>query len=527
MSYYKDLREYIQALDKCGKLRRIKREINKDTEAMPLVRCQFRGLPESERSAFLFENIVDVNGKKYSVPLLVGSHAASSQVYAIGMQCEPSELIEKWTRSQRNPIPPQLVKDGPVHEEVHQGDTLLEHGGLEEFPIPISTPGFDNAPYLTAAHWVTKDPGTGSRNIGNYRGMVKAKDRTGVMVMPNQHLREHWDRCKAKGIPLQAAAVIGATPNIGYVAAGKIPYGFEEYAVAGGIAGMPVELVKCLSVDLEVPANAEIVLEGEISTDTTEREAPFGEYTGYMGMNIDEPYFTIKCITHRKNPIYNAFVSQFPPSEASKLRKVGHEAPFYKFLKYDCNISSIQDIAFHEETGTSPFLVIRMNKTNDVQPWQALNAAAALHPNSGKIIVVVDTDIDSRDLDSVVWALCYRMQPHRDVRISPGKIATMDPSVMPPEEARETPRGVTGTCLLIDATRKWAYPPVSLPRKDFMENAVKIWEQEGLPPLKLKVPWFGYSLGFWSAENEEEAELALKGKHYSTGEKLAKNRKKA
>ena len=142
MKYHKDLREHIHALEANGRLTRIKRGINKDTELMPLVRCQFRGLPEKDRKAFLFENVLAVKGKKYNVPVLVGSHAASREVYAIGMNCKPEEIAEKWAQARRNPIKPRIVDSGPVQEEIHQGDKLLEHGGLEEFPVPISTPGF-------------------------------------------------------------------------------------------------------------------------------------------------------------------------------------------------------------------------------------------------------------------------------------------------------------------------------------------------------------------------------------------------
>ncbi|MBI4330573.1 MAG: UbiD family decarboxylase [Chloroflexi bacterium] len=146
MAYYHDLREYVAALEAHGKLFRIKREINKDTELMPLVRWQFRGLPERERRAFLFERITDARGKKYPMPLLVASYAASADVYAIGMMCETGDIMQKWAQAQLHPIAPVMVTHAPVQEVVHAGGSLLEHGGLLEFPIPLSTPGFDNAP---------------------------------------------------------------------------------------------------------------------------------------------------------------------------------------------------------------------------------------------------------------------------------------------------------------------------------------------------------------------------------------------
>lgn len=526
MDYYQDLREHIKALESKGKLVRIKREINKDTELHPLVRWQFRGLPEAQRKAFLFHNVTDVKGQKYPGTVLVASHAASREIYAIAMMCEPTGITEKWTQAQLHPIAPEMVSAGPVQEEIHRGDSLLEHEGIEEFPVPISTPGFDNAPYLTAANWITRDPETGIRNVGNYRAMVKSKDRLGLNGEPPQHIRIHWEKCRSRGIPLEAAIVIGPSPNVGLVATAKIPYGIDELTVAGGIAGAPVKLVKCQTVDLEVPASAEIVIEGRIPTDALEREAPFGEFTGYIGSEKLNLFLNITCITHRRTPVYNAFISQFPPSESSKLRQIGTESVYYKFLKHDCNIPGIKDVAFHESCGSMPYCVIRMKKTHPSQAWQALNAAVALDAQHGKYIIVVDEDIDPWDADSVNWALSFRVQPHRDTRITMGKIPSLDYSATPPNIQDFGYMQTQGSSILIDATRKWDYPPVSLPRKEFMDRAKKIWEEEGLPALSPKVPWHGYSLGYWTKENEEEAELALKGEHFKTGEKLANQRQK-
>lgn len=523
MAYYKELREHVKALESNDKLVRIKREINKDTELMPLVRWQFRGLPEKERKAFLFENVLDANGKRYKVPVLVASHAASREVYAIGMMCKPEEIVERWTEARRNPIEPQIIDDGPVHEEVHLGNKLLEHGGLEEFPVPISTPGFDNAPYLTAANWVTKDPETGIRNIGNYRGMIKSKTRVGILNVPGKDLRTSWEKCRQMGKPLQAAIVIGPVPAIGYSATVRFPYDVDEYAVSGGIAGEAIQVVKCKNVDIEVPATAEIVIEGELPTDSLEREGPFGEFTGYMASEEVGPYFNVTCITHRKNPIFNAFISQFPPSESSTLRRTGEEANLYKFLRHDCGLP-VLEVALHETCSASPYCVISMKKTHPSQAWQVLNGVVTISP-SRKIITVVDEDIDPRNADSVNWAISWRVQPARDISIIQGMIAELDPSLAPPTELRTAyPIPSGGSALLIDATTKWDYPPISLPKQQFMERAKQIWEEEGLPNLTVAKPWYGYSLGYWTEEFEEEAELALKGQHFQTGEKLARQR---
>ena len=528
MAYYKDLREYVRVLEEKGKLVRVKRKINKDTELMPLVRWQFRGLPESQRKAFLFEKVVDAKGRKYAIPVLVAAHAASRDVYALGMKCAPEEIAEKWSKAQLKPVEPKTVASGPAQEVVHKGTTLLEHGGLDKFPVPISTPGFDNGPYLTCANWVTKDIETGVHNIGNYRAMIKSETRTGAFFAERvQHMKTHWDKCRQRGIPLQTAVVIGASPNIGFVGTAKLPYEVDEYAIAGGIAGEPVRLVKCKTIDMEVPASAEIVIEGEIPTDSLEQEGPFGEFTGYIGSGSLSPYFNVTCITHRKDPIYTAFISQFPPSESSLLRGISFEAILYKFLRYDCNIPGILDVALHEATGSHMLCVVRMKKFHPGQVWQALDGVAAFWLASPKIIVAVDEDIDPRDPDAVNWALGFRMQPHRDTKVSMGKAMALDHSLAPltaPEEEQRYPSPTGGSALLIDATLKWPYPPVSLPRKQFMEGARKIWEELGLPALSPKSPWHGYTLGHWTEENAAEAELAVLGEHFKTGKKFEKER---
>ena len=155
MAYYRDLREHVETLEQAGLLTRIKRSINKDTEMHPLVRWQFRGLDESQRRAFYFEHVVDSGGRRYDIPVLIGGLAASQKIYALGLRCDDKEVEELWTQALQKPVAPILVKDGPVKEVIYKGENLQARGGLEELPVPISTPGFDNAPYFTAGCWIT------------------------------------------------------------------------------------------------------------------------------------------------------------------------------------------------------------------------------------------------------------------------------------------------------------------------------------------------------------------------------------
>ncbi|MHB8868847.1 MAG: UbiD family decarboxylase [Thermoleophilia bacterium] len=527
MGYYADLREYIVELEARGLLRRVSSRICKDTELMPLVRLQFRGLPAEQRTAFVFEDVTDVAGRRYRGSLAVGVLGANRGVYAAAMGCLPEGIRERWAEVHRSYVAPNMVADGPVKEEIHVGDGLFEHEGLLEFPHPISTPGFDPAPFLTSPYWITKDPETGVRNVGTYRGMVKGAGRTGVMAHQSQHIGLHLQKARARGQNLEAAVVVGCIPAVGLCSVAKIPFGIDEYSVAGGIAGGPLDLVKCETVDLEVPATAEIVIEGYIDTSYREAEAPFGEYTGYMGTRAMNPVFTVTAITHRKEPMYQAFLSQFPPSESSLIRKLAYDGVYLNFLKNNCNIPGVLDVQLHEATGSYGLMVIQLRKVHPAQPWQALNAAVALDPTIGKTIVAVDEDIDPADADAVNWAMAYRMRPHLDVRITTGKASILDPSSAPPDapvDEQRFPSPVGTSAMLIDATTKWDYPPTSLPRRPFMEKAIERWKAEGLPELAVRKPWYGYELGYWTEEARREAVAATEGHYLETGERLLSSR---
>ena len=527
--YFRDLREFIARLDETGNLHRISERIEKNTELMPLVRWQYQGLPDSQRKAFLFDNVTDPQGKNYDCRVAVGVLGASREIYKMALGVDANNggggVSERWNNALSHPIKPRSVKTGPVKEVILKGKELSRaDGGLLRFPVPISNPGFDGGPFLTAPYVVTKDLDTGIPNVGTYRCMIKGPNRAGVSVPPAQHIGIHFHKCKERKIPLPAAIVLGCSPAVGLASVAKVGYDRNEYAVAGGISGEALALVKCESVDLEVPATAEIVIEGEISTDTMEPEGPFGEFTGYMGGQMMNGIFMVKCITHRKAPILQMF-TEGVPSESGVMRKMGYESTLYKLLKYDCNIPTVMDVTLHESSGSRKYVVIRLRKTNPAQPWQALQAAVALDPSHGKILVAVDEDIDPEDADSVNWAISFRMQPHRDVKITTHKFAGLDPSAAPPgspvAEARfPSPSGCSA--IMMDATRKWPYPPVALPARKYMEAAKDKWESLGLPALQPKMPWYGYSLGYWGEEDEENAEWAVRGEHNKVAERLQK-----
>src|SRR5215470_8068775 len=223
---YSDIREHLKKLEEKGLLRRITRLINKDTELHPLVRWQYRGgIPEPERKAWLFENVTDSKGRRYPFPVVVGALAGNKAIYFTGMNCQSvEEMDEKWKEALSRPVPPEVVKSAPCQEEIHMGSDLTREGlGLEEFPVPISTPGFDNAPYTTCSHWITKDPETGIPNLGNYRGQLKSRTRIGVFPSGlGQDIYLHWKKAQARELHLPAALVIGAPPVVSYVSVQKV-----------------------------------------------------------------------------------------------------------------------------------------------------------------------------------------------------------------------------------------------------------------------------------------------------------------
>jgi 4-hydroxy-3-polyprenylbenzoate decarboxylase len=528
MTHWPTLRAYVDGLDKAGKLVRITTPVNKDTELHPLVRLQFRGLPESQRKAFLFENVTDSKGRQYEMPVLIGALAASSEIYSMGMGVPVKEISNTWRKAMAKPLPPREVTEAACHQVVIQGDELTrEGGGLSRLPIPISTPGFDNAPYTTASHWVSKNPDTGLHNLGNYRGQVKAENRIGTLpAMLGVGMREHIDLWRARGKDrMPAALVIGAPPHVSYTAVTRIPNDMCEYDVAGGLIGEPIDVVKCLTQDLFVPAESEIVIEGTVPTDLLEMEGAFGEFPGYMAARDYSFFMDVTAITMKKNPILLGIISQMPPSESSKMRHISRGEGAYKFLHNE-GFTNVNQVEYLECAGANALVVIKMKKRHPDDAKDALRLLATKF--IGKIAIAVDDDINPLDVENVMWAVSYRSQPFRDMEIVEAPLFALDPSVAAPGQARGLTHGAKprSTALIIDATMPWPYPPLSLPKKQYMERAIEMWQELQLPSLNLKDPWWGYSLGNWTEEEEQEAELAVAGRHFETGAKQAQARRR-
>ena len=518
---YPDLHQHLDALDAAGLLIRVERPINKDTELHPLVRWQFRGgIEERERKAFLFTHVTDSKNKRYEIPVVVGALAASREIYRIGMGCPLDEINQTWNRAIANPIAPNVVKKAPCHELVYQ-DASLEGNGLDALPIPISTPGWDIAPFTTLSQYITRDPDSGVQNMGIYRGQVKGRRRLGMN--PSLELRPgiytHWEKMKQRGRKLPAAVVLGAPPCVAFASAQKVPEALDELHVAGALVGMPINVVQAKTVDLLVPAEAEIVIEGYIDTEALEPEAPFGESHGHVNLQEYNAFMEVTAITRRGNAILTSIISQVTPSESSLIKRVALEPLFTAHLREALAIRGVKRVVMHEPlTNLRKVVVVILERnTPTTEIWRALYGAVAWNRAAGKYVIAVNDDIDPDNADALLWAMSYRANPALDIQILQHRDQGHGP--------RSKRNGGEDASVLIDATMKEPFPPISLPKREYMERAKQIWEELGLPKLKPQAPWFGYTLGEWPDELERFAQAAVRGDYFATGEELARRRR--
>ncbi len=324
-----DFQEHLAALEANGLLTRIDRPINKDTELHPLVRWQFLGgVAEDQRRAFVFTNVTDAKGRRYNMPVVVGAMAASPAIYAIGMGCPVDEIGDAWMRAIGRPIAPVTVEAPPCQEVVITGDALrAPGGGLAQLPVPISSPGFDAAPYLTATLCITRDPESGIQNMGTYRAALKATDRLAVRMVAREATGAggylHWLKYRKAGQKMPIAIVIGCAPVVMFTGPQKLAVDLDELGVAGALAGAPIRIAKAKTIDLDVPAGSEIVVEGLIDPAVLEPEAPFGESNGYVALEAYNMPMQVTAITMKRAPVFASIISQVTPSEFERHQEGG------------------------------------------------------------------------------------------------------------------------------------------------------------------------------------------------------------
>ncbi len=402
-----------------------------------------------------------------------------------------------------------------------EGEALHGAGqGLESLPIPISTPGFDAAPFLTATSVITRDPETGVQNVGTYRAQLKSSDRLGLMMFTGmrQGGLEHWRKYQLRGEKMPVAIVVGCPPVVAFMGPQKLPLGVDEFGVAGGLAGGPINVVRGRTVDLLVPAEAELVVEGLVDTEFLEPEGPFGESHGYIALEEYNFRIEVTAITHRADAVLTSMISQVTPSESSVVKRLAYEPLYLAYLRDQLSIKGIVRVAMHEPlTNLRRVVVLQVARgTPRTEIWRALNGTLALQSAVGKFVIAVDEDIDPASPDSVWWAMSYRSNPVEDVHIVPYR------------ERGHGPRGkghAFDSAMLVDATMKHPMPPVALPTRPYMEGAKALWEQLGLPTLRPQAPWHGYSLGDWEPEWDEDANEATAGEWMNRNDAYLRRRR--
>jgi len=525
---YADLREHLAELKQRGLLLTMDRPVDKDAELHPLVRWQYvGGIEEHERKAFLFTNVVDGRGRRYPFPVVVGAYAGNREIYCVGMRASAEQVQSKWDHAIANPLPPRIVEDAPCQEVVIEGDALKGEGhGLDSLPIPVSTPGFDSAPTLTATNVITRDPDTGVQNHGTYRAGLKAPDRCVVRMATRtggaggyRYYVKHQKRGE-KTMP--CAIVLGSPPCVAFVAPMKLPMDLDEIGVAGAVAGEPINVVRARTVDLLVPAEAEIVIEGLIDTEFVEPEGPFGESHGHISLEEFNMPMRVTAITHRRNAIVASYLSQVTPSESSAIKRVSYEPMFLTHLRQTLGVRGVKRVTLHERlTNLRRIAIVTVEKgTTRAEVWRALMGASSFKADCGKICIAVNDDIDPDNADAVFWAIAFRMNPETDLQVlryrSPGH---------GPEREHEAQR--EDATLLMDATMKEDLPPLALPRQEYMERARKLWEALGLPKLRPQSPWFSSADGAdWLPEWEAAAKRAASGDYLENGRISEKRRRK-
>jgi UbiD family decarboxylase len=518
-----DFQEHLADLEAAGLVERIDTPIDKDTELHPLVRWQFvGGVPEDKRKAFIFTNVTDAKGRKYDIPVVVGALSASPEIYAFGMGRKVEEIGDAWMQAINHPIAPIRVTSAPCQEVVITGDGLKAPGGLNALPVPVSTPGFDSAPYLTATLCVTRDPETGVQNMGTYRAGLKAADRLAVRMVAREATGAggflHWQKYRARKEKMPIAIVIGAAPIVVFTGPQKLAIDLDEMAVAGGLAGEPIRMVKCKTIDLDVPADSEIVIEGLIDCEKLEPEAPFAESNGYVALEAFNMPMDVTAITRKQKPVFCSIISQVTPSESSVIKKVAYEPLFLAHLRDRLAIKGVIRVSMHERlTNLRPVIFIQVAAgTPRTEVWRALHGASSLMSNCGKIVVAVSDDIDPTSVDAVLWSLAYRSNPIQDVQIVPYRGGVQGAQYGPRE---------SDSSMLVDATRKRPMAPLALPTREHMEHARELWERLNLHPLTVTSPWHGYHLGDWTETWEKFAKRAAVGDWELSGQETLKRQR--
>jgi 2,5-furandicarboxylate decarboxylase 1 len=396
---YRDLREFLAALESANELRYVDKTVSPHLEIGGIG----RRLDDERGPAVVFRNV-----EGYDHKVVMGIFGTTMKRIAMAMECDEEELLQVWLDRARTFLEPRLVQAAPCQEHVILGDEVRLAGVVP----PIRWHDVDGGPYITFALFFDKDPETSAGNMSIYRLMMTGDRRMGAYLQAPQHGATAFLRAERMGEPLEVAIVIGTDPVLYLASQVPLPYGAYELELAGGLRQQPVEVVKCKTVDLEVPATAEIVIEGRVLPHVREVEGPFGEFTGYLGPADQRPVIEVTAITHRKDPLYLCTYEGYPPTEDHTMHSLTKSAELYQQIKQS-TAPTLKDLYF-PLGGCSAFHVVASLKKE--RAGQAKNVILdILRSALIKSCVVVDEDIDIRDSTQVEWAIATRARPDQDI----------------------------------------------------------------------------------------------------------------
>jgi 4-hydroxy-3-polyprenylbenzoate decarboxylase len=478
---YTDLRDFLTALERAGELRRVATEVDPILEITEVTdRVSKVGGP-----ALLFERV-----KGSSMPVLInafGSPARMSLALQVGSLVDlaaalqelldlkaPEGLLGKLMLLPRlqemASAFPKTVKAGPCKEVI-----IRDNPSLVGIPILQCWPQ-DAGRYITFPLVFTKDPETGVRNCGTYRMQVFDEQTTGMHWHIQKGGAAHYRKAKRRGQRVEVGVAVGADPAVCFAGTLPLPEGIDEMLVAGFIRKKPVEMVKCETVDVEVPATAEMVLEGYVDTEELRTEGPFGDHTGFYSLADTYPVFHLTCLTHRRNPIYHTTIVGRPPMEDCHMA-AAIETIFLPIIKKQ--LPEIVDFHMPFEGIFHNLVLVSITKQYPGHARKVMHALWGLgQAMVTKVIVVVDRDVNVRDYSEVAWKVLNHIDPERDIEFVLGPVETLD-------HASRLPK--YGSKMGVDATRKWPEEGFTRPWPDeiVMDDRIKElvsrrWAEYGL-----------------------------------------------
>jgi len=385
------------------------------------------------------------------------------------------ELVKAWRARSRKllPVPAKTVDTAPVMENVDEGQAV----NVLKFPTP-KWHEHDGGRYIgTGSVDITRDPEEGWVNLGCYRVMIHDERTVGFYISPGKHGRIQREKWFASGKPMKVAVSLGHDPLVFLAGSIEVPYGLSEYDWIGGVLGEPFEVLQSPVTGLPLPANAEIIIEGTAHPDRKRDEGPFGEWTGYYASDVrPEPTITVERVLYRSNPIMLGSPPGKPPSELTAYRSVMRSSIIWDEME-KAGVPDIQGVWCHPAGGTRLLIIVSIKQRYAGHARQAALAAMSCRGGAylGRYVVVVDEDIDPTNTWDVLWAICTRSDPEKDIDI----IRKMWSGPLDPI----TPPGQKGfnSRALIDATRpfdwKEQFPPVAVSGPDVLEAARKKWGQ--------------------------------------------------